>query len=104
MNVTELGMAITMAGGFAYTIGAVIQDSINQVFDNNDETEESTTPVISIERLAEEVWFNPGDSIEYRNMTGFIVGAGLNDMVTIMLDNGSIIDVPAGKIRKVVCL
>lgn len=104
---TELILAIPMAAGIAGVFGYIAQDVWDRFIDIKAEEEEESLTRFKRRRmrnkLIQEAWFNVGDEvIVYEKYTALIIGNGLNDMVTVMFDDNSILDVPVNKIRKVV--
>lgn len=101
-----LGLGLIMAGGIAYVAGKIAQEvtytyeSIHM--DIEAEKREHDKKKRAIRHLNREMLLNSGDRIIYKNNYGTIIGDGLNNTITILLDNGSILDVSAGTIGKVV--
>lgn len=109
MNTTELILAITMSAGIAGVVAYIAQDVWDTFMSIKDEEAEESFIRFKRRRmrnkLLEESWFEIGDEvIVYEEYTAIIIGNGLNDTVSIMLEDNSITDVPVNKIRKVVVL
>lgn len=107
INVEEIGMVVAVAGGVSAAFGYIVNDVID-VWHDIKEQEKDTARLRAIHNrdmatLERESWCNPGDAAEYDGESCIIIGEGLNDTVTILIE-GKVCDVTINRLRKVVVL
>lgn len=103
----ELVLALIMAVGIAGVFGVIAQSVLDMIMDIQAEEDEESFIRFKRKRnrrmLEEESWFNFGDEVLYKETEVIIIGHGLNDTVSVLIDD-VVLDVPVNELKKIITL
>ena len=99
----EMILALTAGAAMAGVLGYVAQDVYNRYQIMKEEMREEEKGVAVTYLREEDLWFNVGEEVIYNNTPAIIIGNGLNNLVTILIED-TVIDVSVNKLRKVVII